>query len=59
MDHFRILSGTEQTAAYLKQALRQGYWTGTIPGGNNQIQHHLLQLVHMAFFAEKSMVGWM
>jgi len=34
MDHFRILSGTEQTAAYLKQALRQGRWTGTIPGAS-------------------------
>ncbi len=33
MDHFRILSGTEQTVEYLKQALKQGRWTGTIPGG--------------------------
>ncbi len=121
MDHFRILSGTEQTAAYLKQALRQGRWTGTIPGGSKlaaevgvnaktiegalqrleeegvlvsqgerkkrmiveqekaekaplrvaileydlpserptdlyQIQHHLLESGHTAFFAEKSMI---
>jgi DNA-binding LacI/PurR family transcriptional regulator len=34
MDHFRILSGTEQTAAHIKECLRQGRWTGAMPGGS-------------------------
>lgn len=33
MDYFRILSGTEQVAAYLKKAILQGRWTQTLPGG--------------------------
>jgi hypothetical protein len=34
MNSLQILSGTEQTAAYLRERLRQGRWTGLMPGVN-------------------------